>query len=104
MIDSGMQAAFDRVSQEFGESRGALRVVSGFRSPQRNRASGDSYPGNPHIYGRALDLAPTPATPDSLNDLYQACVGAGYRSVCEAAPGKTLPLGSPDVRHIHVDW
>ena len=105
MIDAGMQAALDKIGLEFeNESRGSLRVVSGFRSPQRNKASGDSHPGNPHVYGRALDLAPDPASADALKSVYQACVRAGYHTVCEAAPGKTVPPGSADARHVHVDW
>ena len=105
IIDGGMRAAFDKVGLEFGkESRGTLRVVSGFRSPQRNKASGDSHPGNPHVYGRALDLAPDPTSADALNALYQACVRAGYHTVCEATPGNAVPPGSADAKHVHVYW
>ena len=100
-----MHAAFDRIDLEFRKGPpGTLRVVSGFRSPQRNKASGDSHPDNPHAYGRALDLAPDPATPDSLKSLCEACVRAGYRAVCEGAPGKAVPGDSPEAKHIHVDW
>ena len=100
-----MQAAFERVSLEFGkEPRGSLRVVSGFRSPQRNRVVGDSYPGNAHVYGRALDVAPDAASPDALEALYQACVRAGFHAVKEAAPGKTVATNSPEGKHVHFDW
>ncbi len=105
VVDGGMQAAFDRIGLEYGrEPRGSLRVVSGFRSPQRNMATGDFHPKNPHVYGRALDLAPDPSSPSALEVLYQACVRAGYHSVCEAAPGKAVPPGSPDAKHVHIDW
>jgi hypothetical protein len=105
VVDGGMQAAFDKVNLEFvKESQGALRVVSGFRSPQKNKATGDAHPGNPHVYGRALDLAPDSASAGALSALYQACVRACYHSVCEAAPGRAVPPGSPDVRHVHVEW
>jgi len=105
VVDGGMQAAFGRVSAEFGKvSQGALRVVGGFRSPQRNMATGDSHPGNAHVYGRALDLVPDPANADSLNALYQACVKAGYHALLEAAPGKSVPQGSLEAKHVHIDW
>ena len=105
VIDGGMQAAFDKVNLEFGkESHGTLSVVGGFRSPQRNKASGDAHPGNMHVYGRALDLVPEPVSVDALKALYGACVRAGYHTLCEASPGKTVPEGSPDAKHVHVDW
>jgi hypothetical protein len=105
VVDGGMQAAFDKVNLEFGkESQGTLHVVSGFRSPQRNKASGDAHPGNPHVYGRALDLAPDAATAAALEALYRACVRAGYHSAFESAPGKSVPPGSPGAGYVHVDW
>jgi len=105
IVDGGMQAAFDRINLEFGkEPRGSLRVVSGFRSPQRNKATGDSHPDNPHAYGRALDLAPDPLGAEALNSLYLACDRAGYHAVCETSPGRGVPPGSADAEYIHVDW
>jgi hypothetical protein len=105
IVDGGMRAAFERIDLEFKkEPRGSLRVVSGFRSPQRNKASGDSHPGNPHVRGRALDLTSDPFGADALEALYQACVRAGFHAVCEASPGKAVPPGSPDAKHVHVDW
>jgi hypothetical protein len=105
VVDGGMQGAFDRIDLEFRKGPpGTLRVVSGFRSPQRNKASGDSHPGNPHVRGRALDLTSDPFGADALEALYQACVRAGFHAVCEASPGKAVPLGSPDAKHVHVDW
>ena len=105
VVDGGMQGAFDRIDLEFRKGPpGTLRVVSGFRSPQRNKASGDSHPGNPHVRGRALDLTSDPFGADALEALYPACVRAGFHAVCEASPGKAVPLGSPDAKHVHVDW
>jgi hypothetical protein len=105
LVDGGMQAAFDRIDIELRKGPPvALRVISGFRSPQRNKSSGDSHPGNPHVRGRALDLAPDPFSADALKAVYQACVRAGFHPVCEASPGKIVPLGSLDANHVHVDW
>ena len=105
VVDGGMRAAFDRVSLEFGkEPRGSLRVVSGFRSPQRNRAAGDFHPKNPHVYGRALDIAPDPFSGSALEALYQACVRAGFHAVKEAAPGRGVATSSADAQYVHLDW
>jgi hypothetical protein len=105
IIDGGMQAALDKVTVEFGkESKSSVRVVSGFRSPQRNKATGDVHPNNRHVLGRALDLVPDPASAESLMSLYQACVRAGYHSFCEAVPGREVPPSSPDGKHVHIDW
>jgi len=104
-IDGGMQTALDKVTLEFGkDSKGNVRVVSGFRSPQRNKATGDVHPNNKHVLGRALDLVPNPASADALLALHEACVRAGYYSFCEAAPGRQVPRGSPDARYVHIDW
>jgi hypothetical protein len=105
VIDGGMQAAFDKVAVEFRKaSRDNVRVLSGFRSPQRNKATGDIHPKNKHVLGRALDLAPDPGGADALMALYQACLSAGYHSFCESAPGNQVPLGSPNAKHVHIDW
>lgn len=105
VIDGGMQAALDKVALEFGkESKDGTRVLGGFRSPQRNKATGDVHPNNMHVLGRALDLAPDSSGAGSLLAMYQACLRAGYNSFCEAAPGRKVPPGSPDSRHVHIDW
>ena len=105
VVDGGMQAALDKVNLEFRtKSQSPLHVVGGFRSPQRNTATGDVHPGSPHIYGRALDLVPEPADANAFTGLYDAAVRAGFHPICEAAPGKAVPLGSLEARHVHVDW
>ncbi len=104
-IDGGMQAALDKIKLEFGKkSQGSLRVVGGFRSPQRNKALGDLQPGSPHVYGRAIDLVPEPSGAAQFAALYDASVQAGFHPFCEAAPGREVPPGSPETRHVHVDW
>ena len=135
VLDGGMQNAFDKVASEFGKDYGGVRVVGGFRSPQRNKAIGDIIP-NKHMLGRALDLAlqlsqvrkgpesdtsalssansppilmdraqaENPSTDSSLIALYQTCVRLGYKALYEAAPGKAVPPGSPDAKHVHIDW
>jgi hypothetical protein len=105
VVDGGMQAALEKIAVEFGKgSKSVVHVVGGFRSPQRNKATGDVHPGNKHVLGRALDLAPEPASAEALLSLYQACIRAGYRSFCEETPGKRVPSDSPDARHVHADW
>ncbi len=104
VLDGGMQAAFDKVVSEFGREHGSVQVVGGFRSPQRNKAIGDVHPNNKHTLGRALDLTPQPPSPSSLVALHQACVRAGYHSSCEAAPGRMVSPGSPEGKHVHIDW
>ena len=104
VLDGGMQAALGKVVSEFGGKHGGVQVVGGFRSPQRNKAIGDVHPNNKHTLGRALDLTPQPLSPSSLLALYEACVRAGYDSSCEAAPGKVVSPGSPEGKHVHVDW
>jgi len=104
-VDGGMQGALDKVALEFRkDSRPTLRVLSGFRSPQRNKAVGDVRPNNKHVLGRALDLAPEPASHDSLTALYDACIRAGFHTFCESGPGTEVPNGSPDAKHVHIDW
>ncbi|MGA2198639.1 MAG: hypothetical protein ABSG45_01740 [Nitrososphaerales archaeon] len=105
MVDGGMEAALGKVTTEFAkDSKGTIRVVNGFRCPQRNIAMGDAHPNNPHVYGRALDLVPEPTDKSSLTALHLACLRAGYRSVLEASPGKEVPLMSPEAKHVHIDW
>ena len=105
VIDGGMQVAFDKVTLEFGkDSKDGLRVVAGFRCPQRNKATGDFHPNNKHTQGRALDLVPNSAGAGAMLALYQACVKAGYHSFCESAPGTQVPAGSPNAKHVHIDW
>ena len=105
IVDGGMKAALDNVTAEFAKApQDGVRIVSGFRSPQRNKATGDVHPNNKHVYGRALDLVPDTVSADSLTALYRACVRAGYHSLCEAAPGKEVSPGSPDAKHVHIDW
>ena len=65
-------------------------MISGFRSPQRNKATRDVHPNNGHVLGRALDLVPDPASADALKALYQACVRTGYHSLCERPPGEEV--------------
>ena len=105
IVDSGMQAALDKVALEFRkDGKEGVLVIAGFRCPQRNKAAGDAHPNSKHVLGRALDLAPKSASVDSMRALYQACVRAGHQGFCEAAPGKRVSPDSPDARHVHIEW
>jgi hypothetical protein len=104
MIDGGTQEAFDKIASEFQKERGeGVLAVGGFRSPQRNKAVGD-LGSSKHVLGRALDLAPQVPSVTSLTALYETCARAGYHNQCEAAPGREVPPGSPEGRHVHIDW
>ena len=105
ILDGGMQAALDKITTEYKRSiKSNVRVVSGYRSPQRNRAMGDVHPGSPHTQGRAIDIAPEQPGAQAVIALYQACVRAGYHAYLESAPGRPLPLGSAQAKQVHVDW
>ena len=105
IVDGGMQAALDKVTLEFAkENKEGVRVVVGFRCPQRNRTAGDVHPNNKHVLGRALDLAPISPKAGAVLSLYQACGRAGYHSLCEAAPGTQVPPGNPGAKYVHIDW
>jgi hypothetical protein len=105
VVDGGLKTALEKVTAEFRKaSQDPIKVVGGFRSPQRNKATGDAHPNNPHTRGRALDLAPEPSTAASLSALQAACRAVGYRAVCESAPGKEVAPESPEAKHVHVDW
>lgn len=105
VVDCGMRAAFDKVAHEFGkDNNDGVVVVAGFRSPQRNKASGDVHPNNRHILGRALDLAPSDSRAGSMQALYRACIRAGYHTFCEASPGRRVPPRSRNAKYVHIDW
>ncbi|MGA2666429.1 MAG: D-Ala-D-Ala carboxypeptidase family metallohydrolase [Nitrososphaerales archaeon] len=105
ILDGGMQAALDKITTEYRRSvKGSPRVVSGYRSPQRNRAMGDVHPGSPHVQGRAIDIVPEQPGSQAVISLYQACVRAGYHAYLESVPGRQLPLGSAEAKQVHVDW
>jgi hypothetical protein len=105
IVDGGMKAALEKVSAEYAKiSKDALRVVGGFRSPQRNKASGDFHPSNKHMFGRALDLAPTSEGQDAILHLFLACTAAGYQCYPESEHGRQVAPTDAHAKHVHVEW
>ena len=100
-------------------SSAGLRVTSGYRNPQRNRAVGSELNDSRHMRGRALDLQPLSFSarvelpgglrvrfPVTFHDLMPALRDAAATAgtaICERG-SKQVVCGSPTEDHVHVGW
>lgn len=55
---------------------GAIKINSGYRSPEHNKAEG-GVTNSQHIYGKASDLKPLKITPKQLYNLIIELIGKG---------------------------
>ncbi len=73
-----MERLIERVLDPLRETYGKpIRVNSGYRCPELNRAVGGSRTSD-HMTGRAADIEGTPATPDENRKLYEILRGMDF--------------------------
>lgn len=102
------------------EPGAGLDVTSGYRCPRRNRAIGSTHPESRHVFGRALDIVPSPCRgivpsgesvpldlhahvyPTLLAATLVALHGDGS-AIAENGPVQ-VPVGDPSEDHVHVQW
>ncbi len=112
-MDDGLQTHLDAITQAFDALSQSTWIVScGYRNPRNNACVSHVGTTSHHVWGRALDLQPTPNAPGTpafiatLNALRQAGTDAGNPlSICEAQGAvHGVPCETPGVNHVHVQW
>jgi uncharacterized protein YcbK (DUF882 family) len=77
--------------EEIRTATGPLRITSGYRCPEHNKAVGGE-PNSAHQSGLAADVQPIPINVDDLDKLYDAC----FDKFDNIGDGRRL-------RFVHVD-